>query len=65
MKLTGLAIDPPLALLQRMIKTCDQFERDFRCGRRESIEHYLEDFAGAERASLKYRLIGLEVDLRQ
>ena len=54
----------PLAAVLRINAVCDAFEGEWKAGRQPSVENFLGDSSGAERASLREQLAALDAEYR-
>lgn len=54
----------PVAVLRKLDAACDGFEADWKAGKAPTIEAYLVNTAGVERAELLRLLLKLELELR-
>src|SRR5262245_25209563 len=57
--------DGPLSFAARIDRACDQFEREWRSGRRPDLDAQLLEFGEAERSSAFEQLIAIELIYRR
>jgi hypothetical protein len=54
----------PVAVLKKIDATCDRFEKEWKAGKKPSMEKYLGAASGPERAELLRLLLKLELELQ-
>jgi superkiller protein 3 len=55
----------PLEVMRRIDRACDDFEAEWRAGRRPRLEEYLGETSGRERSVLLGELLRLEIEQRR
>src|SRR5579862_1033387 len=56
--------DPSLSVAERVDAACDQFESEYKAGRRRRIDDYLAAALESDRAKLQEALLALERELQ-
>jgi hypothetical protein len=62
--MSGAEHIPPLSVLYRIEALCDEFQREWRAGRRPEIQKYLSCVPASEQTPLVSALIPLDVEYR-
>ena len=59
-----MKVDPPdLSMAERVDRACDQFEADWRSGKRPRIEDVLGSAEGEQRSKLLWGILLVELEL--